>query len=420
MSERTADPALRGALLRARDKRERRGASGDGRFTVGPLGPEEALALDGLLSFSAPRRRPVLPGQTLRIALSQFEAALCASGLDPRREYERVGERPVRDLPAERSAQQAQRAAFQSWLARHDVVRSRPAIASWLDEAQRQGRVHAGMRALVEQALSVVALLPPTEPVQRTVLAAAALAGNPHGLDVGTPLHGLTIALLKAAGNLDPAAGPREVWSAWDVLVDPVSSTVVALNLPPLGPIADLTHPRTGTHVVLTYGQLSASKLTWPLGVACFSCENPSVLIAAEQRLGARCPPLICTGGRPSDAARLLLGAVASAGARLGHHGDFDEAGVQIFRDLEARYGAAPWRFDLDSLGEAASRVSDAPVGLAHSVLEDAVQALSVGVPEELVIDDLLSDLAAASTDQLQEAGTDTSVSGAHSSSSWP
>jgi uncharacterized protein (TIGR02679 family) len=396
----TTDLALRRALLAARDKREQRGASGDGRLVIERLGPEEALALDGLLSFSMPRRRPALAGETLRIALSQFEAALYACGIDPRREYERVGERPLRDLPAERATQRAQRTAFQSWLAAHDVVRSCPAIAAWLDEAQRHGRVHAGMRVLVEQALRVVGLLPAPEPLQRTVLAARALAGNPHGLDPDTPLHGLTVALLRAGSNLDPAAGPREIWSAWNVLVDPVSSTVVALNLPPLGPIGGATCALLGTHVVLTYGQLSPRELSWPVGVGCFSCENPSVLIAAEQSLGSRCPPLICTGGHPSDAARLLFAAIARAGVRVGHHGDFDEAGVQIFRDLEARYRAVPWRFNVHSLREAASRLADMSVGAAHGVLEDAVQALPIGVPEELVIDDLLSDLAAAFADQ--------------------
>ena len=78
MSEAALDPALRRALIHARDKRERRGGSGDSKLVIADLKPDEALALDGLLSVS--RRRPVLPGGTLRVALSTCEAAIRACG----------------------------------------------------------------------------------------------------------------------------------------------------------------------------------------------------------------------------------------------------------------------------------------------------------------------------------------------------
>jgi uncharacterized protein (TIGR02679 family) len=247
-------------------------------------------------------------------------------------------------------------------MAEHPVVHSQPAIGAWLDEAARQGRVRADTQPLVEQALRVIAALPAPKPVQRTVLAAQMLDGNPHGLDVDTPLHGLTVSLLAAASDLDQGTAPRTVWSAWNVVVDPISSNVAALNLPLLGTgaVAELTRAMRGMHVILTYGQLLAGDLQWPRGVQCFSCENPSVLIAAEQALGSTCPPLICTSGRPSDAVRLLLSSVHAAGAPIQHHGDYDSAGVQIMRDLELRYGAVPWRFDVASLREA-------PASAAHA-----------------------------------------------------
>ena len=204
--------------------------SGDAKVVVADLKPDEALALDGLLSVS--RRRPVLPGQTLRVALSTFEAALRACGLDPPHEYERVGGRPLRDVPAERAARLELRSEFRSWLESHEVVQSRPLVAGWFDQARRQGRVHADMRALVERALRVVGALPAVEPVQRTVLAAKLLDGDPHALDVGTPLHALTVSLLAAAAELGPDIGARAVWSAWNVIVDPISSNVAVLNLP--------------------------------------------------------------------------------------------------------------------------------------------------------------------------------------------
>lgn len=396
MSDAALDPALRRALLLARDKRERRGRSGDAKVVVADLKPDEALALDGLLSVS--RRRPVLPGQTLRVALSTFEAALRACGLDPPHEYERVGERPLRNVPAERAARLELRSEFRSWLESHEVVQSRPLVAGWFDQARRQGRVHADMRALVERALRVVGALPAVEPVQRTVLAAKLLDGDPHALDVGTPLHALTVSLLGAAAQLGPDIGARAVWSAWNVIVDPISSNVAVLNLPVVGEgyAPELVRAIRGTHLVLTYGQLSVSDLRWPSGLSCFSCENPSVLIAAERALGEACPPLVCTGGRPSDAVRLLFSCIHRAEAQIRHHGDFDEAGVQIFRDLEDRYGAVPWRFDVDSLREALGGLVHAAPNAPPATLEDAVQKLPRAVPEELQIAALLSDLTSA------------------------
>ncbi len=394
MSEPRLDAALEPTLLAARDKRERIGAGGDGTLTLARLGAEEALALDGLL---APRK-PILAGQTRRIPLSQLEAALRAGGIDPRLAYERIGGRPLRDLPAERATAKLTQSQFRAWLTEHPVALARPAVADWLEDAAHQGQVHAGMRPVIERALRIVAVLPPAEPIQRTVLAARMLDGDSHGLDVDTPLHRLTVSLLAAAAGLDRDSSARAIWSAWSVLVDPVSSNVAVLNLPLYveGDGGKLPRMIRGTHMILTYGQLSASDLRWPSGATCFSCENPSVLIAAEQVLGADCPPLICTGGRPSDAVRLLFGSARDAGVSIRHHGDYDSAGVQILRDLEARHGVTPWQFDLPSMRMALRRLGRTAPDPVPATLEDGVRALDGGLPEELVIDDLLDDLRGA------------------------
>jgi uncharacterized protein (TIGR02679 family) len=384
------DPALHRSVLAARDKREQRGATGDGTVTVALLQADEALALDSLLS----PRRPILPGRGLRVALSGFEAALRACGIEPRSAYEQVGGRPVRDLPAERAHRLGRRSEFRERLLAHPVTRTYPGLARWLDDALNRGQVHADLEPLVEQALRVVAAVPAEPSVQRTVLAARVVDRDPHGLDVGTPLHGLTIAMLAAAAELDARTPARHIWAAWNVIVDPVSSSVTVLNLPPVGEgrLGRLANAARGGHLVLTYGQLAAGELRWPPAVPCFSCENPSVLIAAERALGGSSPPLLCTSGHPSDAARLLLSAVLATGAPIFHHGDFDEAGVQILRDLESRYGAEPWRFDLPSLLQA---VGPGRMMSAATSLEAAVRQLTSAVPEELVIDDLLADLRA-------------------------
>lgn len=388
MSVRTPDPALRRVLLAARRKREQRGAIGDGKVVTPALEPDEALALDGLLAS----RQPVLPGRPVQLALSRLEAALREYGIDPRAAYELVGGEPLVDLPAERTAAGRSRSEFRAWLATHDVACARPPIAGWLEQAARQGRLRADSRPLVERALRVVGALPSVEPVQRAVLAATLLDGDPHALDTDTPLHRLTLSLLAVGAGLDDAAPAREVWAAWNVLVDPVSSSVATLNLPPVdtGRLARLLRLMRGSHVVLTYGQLAGADLRWPPELVCFTCENPAVLIAAEQALGARCPALICTGGRPSDAVRRLLESLHASGARMLHHGDFDVAGVQILRDLQARYRAVPWRFDAAALRDLGRDVPD------RENLEDAVSDLPRAIPEELLIDDLLEDLRRA------------------------
>jgi hypothetical protein len=69
---------------------------------------------------------------------------------------------------------------------------------------------------------------------------------------------------------------------------------------------------------------------------------------------------------------------------------------VQIFRDLEHRYGAVPWRFDVDSLRDALGRLGHAAPSARAATLEGAVQALSKPVPEEQLTELLLSDLTSA------------------------
>ena len=353
------DPALLRALTAARAKREEQGATGDGRVVVKALEPAEALALDGLL---APRR-PLLPGKDLSVQLSRFEAALSAAGIHPSAAYEQLGG-ALRDLPAQRAATRAKRSDFRSWLREHPVSLARPKIAAWLEAAADQGRLQPSSQPLVARALAITGALPADPPCQRVVLAAEMLGGDPHALDVDRPLHTLIVALLGAEAELGDASA-REVWRTYGVIVDPLSSTVACLNLQPDGDgrLARLLRLMHGSHVVLTFGQLASEPLHWPRDIVCHSCENPSVLIAAERELGGRCPPLICTAGYPSDAVRALLCGLREAGARLRHHGDGDAAGEQILDDLRSRYGAERWGMPVP------------------------------GVAEELVIDDLLADL---------------------------
>jgi uncharacterized protein (TIGR02679 family) len=80
-----------------------------------------------------------------------------------------------------------------------------------------------------------------------------------------------------------------------------------------------------------------------------YVCENPSVLIAAADRLGSRCLPLVCTNGRPSAATRRLLAGVASGDTVLHVRADQDNAGREIVSGLTAAIpGMRLWRFSLE------------------------------------------------------------------------
>ena len=89
------------------------------------------------------------------------------------------------------------------------------------------------------------------------------------------------------------------------------------------------------------------------MGTVVRVCENPSVMEAAAEALGRRCPPLVCTYGRPSTAAWHLLGALVAAGAQMLVSADRDKAGVSITEELLTRLpGAAAWLPEVTDLYE--------------------------------------------------------------------
>lgn len=65
-------------------------------------------------------------------------------------------------------------------------------------------------------------------------------------------------------------------------------------------------------------------------------CENPSVVIAAADQLGAEALPLVCTNGHPSAAVRRLLIALAERGATIHARADDDPSGRDIVATLRS------------------------------------------------------------------------------------
>ncbi|SDH28240.1 Protein of unknown function C-terminus [Sinosporangium album] len=75
----------------------------------------------------------------------------------------------------------------------------------------------------------------------------------------------------------------------------------------------------------LTLRQLRRHDAAMPAG-AVRLCENPVVVAAAADQLGADCAPLLCVNGRPSAAVWRLLDLLAQGGSRFAYHGDVQAA----------------------------------------------------------------------------------------------
>jgi uncharacterized protein (TIGR02679 family) len=257
---------------------------------------------------------------------------------------------PVHDLRADRAASRQEALAERELAAQALADAGVPAdpIATWLS---RRGFPAAGRGQLLDLAARcarVWRILPAPDGGRMllTVLAASAL-GDPHALDRGSPV---ATALLRLLGHEAPdsAEGWRRTWDEHGIDCDPVSSRVLVMNLRLRGDAAcvRLTEAAGSEPLWLTWRSLTGAFQAEDLDV--FVCENPSILIAAADELGAKGLPLVCTNGRPSAAAMRLLTELAAAGAVLHVRADDDPAGQEIVAGIMREIPSARlWRFAL-------------------------------------------------------------------------
>lgn len=296
---------------------------------------------------------------------------------------------PLRDRPADAAAARQAIGAV--------VERARAGLGDdgWVDEwlnglaadgtlTRLQGE---GALDLVGVATAVLARLP-ADGVNLGVLAAT-VTGSAKALGPGTLSTLVLRALAVRAGTGFPrsAFARRRLWDGAGVVVDQLSSQVLVLG------IGDA---RDGEPRRWTLRQLRRSGVPGPVG-RLWVVENPAVMELAADRLGARCPPLVCTDGQPSTACELVLGTAAEVRV----HNDFDWPGLRMGAATIVRHGARPWRMsaadylaavrsDLRSL---AGRPAPSPWDPA---LAEAMAETGVGVEEEVVADQLIADLDAA------------------------
>lgn len=342
-------PALRRLLFAARERFERN-AGPTGRVLLDELTPDEAHALNGLLT----PQHAFVPGGTVRIRLPRLDAVLRQSRFAVSLEEALVAvDGPLGNRRAEREAATAARTAAWARVLAHPQA-SRPELAPWLEHARRRFGASAPERAaIVLQALDVLTALP-TDGQPLAALAALRAGGDAHALDRGRPLGRLTAAALFALEGTAPrepksAEEWRGLWARVGVSCDDLSCTALTLGLRPQrlarGYVAGRLRAaaREGLPLVLTLQELHRERLRLAAGTL-FVCENPSIVVAAAAALGARCPPLLCTEGWPSAAAAAVLDAAEAAGMEILVHADSDEAGAAIAGRILKRAGARPWR----------------------------------------------------------------------------
>ncbi len=419
-------PALERVWAAVRERVERYGTV-RGSARIDNPGRAERRAVANLLGLRTvpPADRP------LRLRLADVDRVLRQSrfalGLAEALALHRGG---LRDVPAERAADNERRQRFWGEARRHALIRSHPELAAWLADIESTGlyRRLAGRGSedtaqLFERVLAVLTELlgdAGGAGVRLPVLASRTL-GDSHALDAGHRVPALVLrAMARIHGRPVPltAAERRELWASAGVVCDDLSCDVLVLGLSPAGD--GLLHHTLRQHSAaaeplrVTLRQLANSApVRLPAAVRVFVCENPAVLSVAADRLGQRTPPLVCLAGQPDTAARVLLRSLIEGDAELRYHGDFDWGGVRIANVLGRLVPFQPWRFTTADYLEASSggdhaEPADDPAVVPprgnplrgnpvdaewDDQLRPAMQAKGVAVEEEAVIEDLVADL---------------------------
>ncbi len=372
-------------VKRVRRKLER-GEPLDGNVTLAAATPAQRQAVQRLLG------RPPRPGSALGVSLPAVDRVLRDSGACP--DGLAAAVLTLTGPLAEVVDTESQ------WSAAFAPLTD-PRLADWTATLRANGLVKrltgtpdAATPLLAELADIVRGLPTSGEPIGRY---AARVTGDAHALDDDRPLATLALSAARALTGIPAGTGAewlREVWASVGLLRDELSTTVLALGLS--GDPALDRWREVGQPVSLTLRQLvrNPPALT---ATHIAVCENPVVLADAADRLGADCPPLICTSGQPGAAVMHLLRLAVSAGATLHYHGDFDWGGLRIGNVLHDRIPFTPWRFDTTAYlatGNLGRPLTGTPTTARWDPeLADTMSRVGRRVEEELVLDVLLDDL---------------------------
>lgn len=387
---------------------QERGVQSARSMTLEDTSPAQRRALAGLLGL---REVPGTP--RVKLSFANLDVALRESVIGQGLvEVVTAMIGPIVDRRGEKARDLADRDAM--WERMRVRVGARPALSQWLEGLRALGRVTRAAtlsqrteREVLDNTLAVLDRLP-TAGVLLPVFALEVL-GDAHALDAGRPLTALVLSGAAALAGTSPpvnAVERRRLWSDVGVACDALSTDVLTLGLMPVGDGMLSRHLReasvAGEPRRTTLRELSKERLTVAADSVVFVCENPSVVAAAADRLGASTHPLVCLEGVPTTASLRLLQGLHGSGAEIRFHVDFDWGGVRIGNVLLERLPEAkPWRVSAADYERALSakrgtlELAGAPIDARWDPeLRKVLSLHSLAVLEEQVLSDLLSDLA--------------------------
>ncbi len=346
------DPALRPAWDRVRARFEKAGLHADGKVVLAAGTREERHALGSLLGRTVTR-------DTVRVDLAQLDARL--------RDRSGVGGlydvlhalygRPAQDRPAVRAALDESR---ERPLALAAELVAAPWADDWVAGLRKGGLLtnRHDSEQVVRHAAAVLHELTDREdaPVPRSrVEIAGRLLGDSHALDRDRLLHRVVLRGLAAAAGVpvpERTSDRERLWAAYGVEPDLLSRTCLVWRLRATGSTAvgrrlnDAADAGDPVHVT-EWDLRRLGSFTPAAGTRVLVCENPRVVEALAERDLAGWAA-VCTSGEPNLVVGQVLVRLASTGADLRYHGDFDWPGVAIANRVVARFGARPWRMTAD------------------------------------------------------------------------
>lgn len=372
------------------------------RVTVPALSAEgerilaDILGLDGYLGAGG------RSGSSRALAIDRLAVAL---GGDVRLLLEDL-RGPLADRKAQRADEAVRRSELWDWLetALADVpAMTEVAARHWIERTRRAGVPNGDVDELRRRLGLAVAVLRRL-PADGSTLASlgAEVAGDAHLLDLGGPVGRLVVdALAVIDGRSTPTdgAGIRELWERVGVVVDPLSSSVLVLNLGGAGdsPLAQWMSEAAAVHepLVVTLSQLSRWGYRPPSDDAVFVVENPAILIdAAASDVDV---PMLCTAGWPSVVAVGVIRSLRASGVTVYQHADFDPSGLRITAWLAARLGTVPWEMSgdayrraLDAVPTSPATVGDVPDSPWDPSLARLMRSERRAIHEESICHDLL------------------------------
>jgi uncharacterized protein (TIGR02679 family) len=393
-----ATPELTEIWDRVRARVETTGLPPQGRVTVTVASRGSRHALGALLGRTVTRERVVVDLAELdtRLAERSGESGLAAV-------LEALTGSPLRDRRRERE-ELTQRREEPLTLAKS--LLEAPWVEEWLAGLRRTGLLtnRSDAARLIADAATVLRAVTAESLPRSRVELGAKLLGNSHALDEDGPLHLVVLRGLAAASGmaLPGSAGERRnLWRAYGVTPDLISSTCLTLGLCPEGqdPVSQRLRlaADAGDPMHLTAWELRRCELALPSDRSVLVCENPRVLEAVAETYGGLMP-VVCTSGEPNTVVTAVLDRFAPA-VQLRYHGDFDWAGIAIANRLLARFEMSPWLMTASDyeagLQPGSPSLLDAPIQPSWDAELGATMRLhGKAVHEESVLATLLDELA--------------------------